>query len=177
MCTQKQRGLRNQEDAENPSSSSSANTRPQRLSRGDESSSGIAAPHPILSLLSAEQRNYFDHHAREDRKPPNPPAQEVLKPGAPQFSIASVRRADLHSERKQALPGRGAVQQGMESLTQRAEPPGMSMMLGEQDHSLQVTPSQPRGGFYVSQTWASAAWAEPLGLSPPCSGHSSLGEV
>lgn len=30
---------------------------PQRLSRGDESSSGISVPHPVSNLLSAEQRN------------------------------------------------------------------------------------------------------------------------
>lgn len=39
-CTQRPQ---NQEEVENPSSS--ANNRPQRLSRGDESSSGIAVPH------------------------------------------------------------------------------------------------------------------------------------
>lgn len=164
---------------ENPSSSS-ANNRPQRLSRGNESSSGIAAPHPISNLLSAEQRNEFDHGARVRRTeiPQNPPGVVPLKPGAPQFSIAGVRGADLHSERKQPLPGRGTTQRGMEDTTQRAQPPrDVQDAARERGHTMQVIFHNHGEVFLPPPAWGSAAWAEPLGQSPPRTGCSSWGEV
>lgn len=82
----------------------------------------------------------------------------------------------MHSERKQQLPQRGTVQQGMEERTQRSHPE-TSKMLGEQDHPTQVIFHNHREVFTPPPAWGSAAWAEPLGLSPPCTGCSSSGEV
>ena len=75
------------------------------------------------------------------------------------------------------FPEEGPHSRGWRRGPRELSHPEMSKMLRERDHPTQVIFHNHGEVFTPPPAWGSAAWAEPLGLSPPCTGCSSSGEV